>query len=579
MLYFVDFSIFDDNLTMKKLFTLALVGFTGLITIQAQNIVRGPYLQSPNWSGIKVMWRTDAETASVVKYGLSPNDLTNTASVPGTAINHTVAITGLDAYTTYYYAIADSAGTIVEGGDNQHRFKTWPMPGTVQPIRVWGIGDFGKGNSKQTDCRRAYMNYQGASETDLWIWFGDNVYDDGTDAEYQAKVFDSVYGYDSIFNFLPFMPSPGNHDYNSISPVTNPQPPLEHSGPYFDMVDVPRNGESGGVASGNELYYSYDYGNAHFLSLNSEIGSLFSSSDDWIGVNLISSFNSSPFTNWLHADLQANTKPWVIAYFHQPPYTAGSHDADAFWEVYMKAMRENIIPILEQYGVDLVVCGHSHVYERSYLMKGFYSDLPDFNAQTMVLDAGSGREDLGEAYHKNTVGPNANQGTVYVICGNSGSSDDAAPLNHPVMYAGYGCDTCVGTFVMDIVDNRLDGKHLNGKGEIIDHFTLFKDADSTSNTAIQKLPNSKHLISDVTVFPNPFSKTAELKFTLSQKQKIRVEMCGMDEKNLLLLDAEFKAGEHTIGINASDLGLASGVYGIMISSPTHMLSRKVVHVK
>ena len=111
----------------------------------------------------------------------------------------------------------------------------------------------------------------------LNAWVGDNDYDDGTDAEYQAKVFDSVYGYDSIFNFLPFMPSPGNLDYNSISPVTNPQPPLEHSGPYFDMVDVPRNGESGGVASGNELYYSYDYGNAHFLSLNSEIGSLFSS--------------------------------------------------------------------------------------------------------------------------------------------------------------------------------------------------------------------------------------------------------------------------------------------------------------
>jgi acid phosphatase type 7 len=564
---------------MKRLFTFSLFGLAGLFSIQAQNIVRGPYLQSPNWSGVKVMWRTDTETASVVKYGLSPSDLSNTASVPGTAINHTVAIAGLDAFTTYYYAIADSAGTVIEGGDSQHRFKTWPMPGTVQPIRVWGIGDFGKGNSKQADCRRSYMNYPGASETDLWIWFGDNVYDDGTDAEYQAKVFDSVYGYDSIFSFLPFMPSPGNHDYNSISPVTNPQPPLEHSGPYFDMVDVPKNGESGGVASGNELYYSYDYGNAHFLSLNSEIGSLFSPSDDWIGVNLISSFNSSPFTNWLHADLQANTKPWVIAYFHQPPYTAGSHDADAFWEVYMKAMRENIIPILEQYGVDLVVCGHSHVYERSYLMKGFYSDLPDFNAQTMVLDASSGKEDLEEAYHKNTQGPNANQGTVYVICGNSGSSDDAAPLNHPVMYAGYGCDTCVGTFVMDIVDNRLDGRHLNGKGEIIDHFTLFKDADSTSNTAIQKLPNSKQLISDVSVFPNPFSKSAELKFTLSQKQKIRVEMCGMDEKNLLLLDAEFKAGEHTIGINASDLGLASGVYGIMISSPTHMLSRKVVHVK
>lgn len=564
---------------MKKLLTLSFFVLAGALSIQAQNIIRGPYLQSPNWNSIKVAWRTETESLSLVKYGTSPSNLTNTAATSGMAINHVVELTGLEAYTTYFYAISDSVGTLIEGGDSLHRFKTWPMPGSVQAIRVWGIGDFGKGNTKQADCRKAYMNYPGASETDLWIWFGDNVYDDGTDAEYQSKVFDSVYGYDSIFNFLPFMPSPGNHDYNSISPVTNPQPPLEQNGPYFDMVEVPKNGECGGVASGNELYYSYDYGNAHFLSLNSEIGSLFNPSDDWIGVNLISSFNSSPFTNWLHADLQANTKPWVIAYFHQPPYTAGSHDADAFWEVYMKAMRENIVPILEQYGVDLIICGHSHVYERSYLMKGFYSDLPDFNAQTMILDARSGKEELNESYHKNTIGPGANQGTVYVICGNSGSSDDSAPLNHPAMFTGYGCDSCVGTFVMDILDNRLDGRHLNAKGEIIDHFTIIKDADSTSNTAIPKQVYSQQLISDVSVFPNPFSKSTELKFTLTQKQRIKVELCGIDERNLLLLEAEFKAGEHLIGINASDLGLAAGVYGILISSPTHILSRKVVHVK
>jgi hypothetical protein len=195
----------------------------------------------------------------------------------------------------------------------------------------------------------------------------------------------------------------------------------------------------------------------------------------------------------------------------------------------MKAMRENIVPILEQYGVDLIICGHSHVYERSYLMKGFYSDLPDFNAQTMILDARSGKEELNESYHKNTIGPGANQGTVYVICGNSGSSDDSAPLNHPVMYTGYGCDSCVGTFVMDILDNRLDGRHLNAKGEIIDHFTIIKDADSTSNTAIPKQVYSQQLISDVSVFPNPFSKSTELKFTLTQNQRIKVELCGIDE--------------------------------------------------
>ena len=52
--------------------------------------------------------------------------------------------------------------------------------------------------------------------------------------------------------------------------------------------------------------------------------------------------------DWLHADLQANTQPWVIVYFHQPPYTDGSHDSGQFYEVFMKTMRENFAEIFEQ---------------------------------------------------------------------------------------------------------------------------------------------------------------------------------------------------------------------------------------
>ena len=56
----------------------------------------------------------------------------------------------------------------------------------------------------------------------------------------------------------------------------------------------------------------------------------------------------------------------MIAYWHQPPYTKGTHDSDT--EIMCIEMRQNIMPILEQYGVDLVLNGHSHGYERSYLI-------------------------------------------------------------------------------------------------------------------------------------------------------------------------------------------------------------------
>lgn len=152
---------------------------------------------------------------------------------------------------------------------------------------------------------------------------------------------------------------------------------MQHAGPYYDFVDTYKNAEAGGVASGNHLYYSFDYANVHFISLNSELGSVFSGTDDWTGVNPFVNFTTYSMLQWLQQDLQANTKPWTVVYFHQPPYTDGSHDSGAFWEVYVKAMRENFAPIWEQYGVDIVLTGHSHVYERSYLVKGCYCDAGD----------------------------------------------------------------------------------------------------------------------------------------------------------------------------------------------------------
>lgn len=565
---------------MKRFFLSCLLFVFVVMQANTQTIIRGPYLQNPNWNSMKVKWRTDSAIPSKLKWGLSPNALSNEIFLENLTIEHTVAISGLEPSTTYYYGIYNEAGSLLEGEDELHRFKTWPLPGTVEPIRVWGIGDFGKGNSRQTSVWKSYFNYPGAGETDLWLWFGDNVYDEGNDMEYQTKVFDGVYGYDSVFNFLPFMPSPGNHDYEVISPVTSPVNPENHSGPYFDIIDVPTNGESGGVPSGTELYYSFDYGNVHFVSINSEIGSLFNPGHDWIGIGLLGGFNGSPFTQWLEADLQANTKPWTIAYFHQPPHTDGSHESGSFWEVFMKAMREKISPILEQYGVDMVLCGHSHVYERSCLVKGFYGDLPSFNPQTMIINNNSGIDSLGQAYIKYTQGSKANVGTMYVVNGNSGSVDSDAGLNHPIMKAAYGCDTCIGSLILDIFDNRIDGKHLSGYGQIMDHFTIIKTADTTLTSSISPIPVAQaEVISDISIFPNPFGKTTTLAFTLKMPEKIRIGISDEHEKMKTVYEGKMSKGEHKITIDAEKLGLTSGLYGISIATPKKVLSRKVVYLK
>ena len=301
------------------------------------------------------MWRTDVSTPSRVYYGSSLATVMDNYVDGTTTTDHTVNLTGLDPYTEYYYAVSDG-NTVLAGADDNHRFKTSPTIGTVQPVRAWIIGDFGKGNAKQMDVKEAFLDHVGDNMPDLWLWLGDNAYDEGTDEEFTQKVFGTQYGYGEIFPRVPFMATPGNHDYGSVLNILTGADPTTHNGPYYDIVDVPTNGEIGGVPSGYELYYSFDYGNVHFVSMNSEIGSIFSGSWDWTGASPFNSFETSPFTDWLHADLQANDKPWVVAYVHQPPHTDGSHDSDAFWEVYMEAMRENIMPILESYGCRTQPC-------------------------------------------------------------------------------------------------------------------------------------------------------------------------------------------------------------------------------
>lgn len=77
-----------------------------------------------------------------------------------------------------------------------------------------------------------------------------------------------------IMATIPFFVSylfilfPRNHDYNSVN---NLEDPSIHKGPYFDIVEVFKNAEMGGVPSNTEVYYSYDIGNTYFLALNSEV--------------------------------------------------------------------------------------------------------------------------------------------------------------------------------------------------------------------------------------------------------------------------------------------------------------------
>jgi 3',5'-cyclic AMP phosphodiesterase CpdA len=435
--------------------------------LPAQSVVRGPYLQTPTDNSIIVMWRTDVSIGTTLWYGAHPDSLDQSIVGGNTVQDHSVILTGLAPYTTYYYAVGFEDSLITTPSE-QYRFRTHPLPGTEQPIRVWAIGDFGKGNAEQIAVKQSYMAYPGAADTDVWIWLGDNAYDDGTDSEYQSKVF-GLSGFSDVFNWLPFYPTPGNHDYNEVwrestffgIPYSNID--LEdHEGPYFDIVDVPEQAEAGGVPSQLEVFYSFDHGNTHFLSLNSEVYDFLNTSD---GIDRMKA--------WIEEDLAQNDKLWTVAYFHQPPYSKGSHDSDGLLELVIKAMRERVVPLLEEFDIDLVVCGHSHVYERSHLIHGHYGNSGSFDPGTMLMDGNGGDLAAGEPYLKDVL-PTTPDGTVYVVCGNSGSGNTDGSMDHPAMVSNINGEGVYGSYIMDIYKNRLDGRFLNSDGGIGDHFTILK---------------------------------------------------------------------------------------------------------
>lgn len=435
------------KITTLRLFTAALLASLSAIPVCAQTLTRGPYLQLSTTSAMTVRWRTSTATNSVVRYGTSSTNLSQIVSGSTAVTNHEVRLTGLSANTKYYYSIGSTAATLASGTDCF--FVT--APAGAKPTRIWVLGDSGNATTGQKNVRDAYYRSAGSRHTDLWLMLGDNAYMNGTDSQYQAELF-NVYG--AMLRKSALWPTFGNHDAESANSATQ-------TGPYFDMLTLPKNGEAGGVASGTEAYYSFNYGNIHFICLDSS-----ESSRSTTGAQL----------TWLKRDLAENDKTWTIAFWHHPPYSKGSHISDT--ETNLVEMRKYALPILESHGVDLVLCGHSHSYERSFFINGHYGTSGTFDAASMVVQTGAGRTDGSGAYTKGSTTPTPYSGTAYIVAGSSAHTN-TGPLNHPAMYTS---QCILGSVVIDVDGNQLDAQFLDSAGNRRDYFTLRKGG-GTANSA------------------------------------------------------------------------------------------------
>lgn len=404
-------------------------------------LVRGPYLQMGAPRRATIRWRTDLASPGRVRWGTAANALTQNTDDAAVIVDHVVTLSGLRPATKYFYSIGTGEGELEASGRVGNYFVTPPLPGPPQPTRVWVVGDSGRADSNAEAVRNAYVAYAGQRHTDLWLMLGDNAYNEGTDDQYQKAVFEL---YPDLLRNVFLWPAIGNHE--------TAQATIPANYPYLDIFTLPTKAEAGGVASGSEYYYSFNHANIHFVVLDSMVSSR--------------AVDGAMLT-WLDSDLRANMATWLVAYWHHPPYSKGSHNSDV--ETELVEMRENALPILERYGVDLVLSGHSHSYERSFFIDGHYGASSTFT-DALKKQPGNGRPDEGGPYTKAASGPAPHEGTVYVVAGSSGLASPA-PLDHPAMFISM---AELGSLVLDIDGPNLNAVFLRETGEQADKFSIKK---------------------------------------------------------------------------------------------------------
>lgn len=309
------------------------------------------------------------------------------------------------------------------------------------------------------------MNYINGRYINGWLVLGDNAYYAGADSEYTSLFF-GPYQTNFIMHHTALFPCPGNHEYNNDATLAE-----NKSIAYYDVFDSPTAAQLGGVASNSESYYSYNYGNVHFISL-----------DSYGTETSLKMYDTlSPQYQWLKQDLNQNTSTWTIVYFHHPPYTMGSHNSDL--ELDLAAVRQYMTPLFESKSVDVVLNGHSHNYERSWLIKGHTGLESTFSKVIHAKDSSSAYYDGSPnscAYVKDSL---SNKGVVYTVCGSSGwVTTTQTSYPHDAMFYS---NTLVGIGAYIEVDsNRMDLKFIGEDSLVKDKYTIFKNVNKKRSITI-----------------------------------------------------------------------------------------------
>ncbi len=258
----------------------------------------------------------------------------------------------------------------------------------------------------------------GCPELKFAVQCGDLV-DDTEDTGQWSEFFSAASG---VFDHIPLMPAIGNHEDENLSL-------------YLKSFALPQNGPEGL----GERFYSFDYGNAHFAVLDSNLmGSEGAAAD--AGVS------------WLASDLQNSARAWKFIMFHHPVYSINAGNSG---DTQLAGMiKEKWLPVMESNGVDMVFVGHQHMYMRTYPM------------------------------YEDQIQETQTEGITYLM-GNAGSKLYVNPEEHDYVAKVL---TGVSTYTAISIDgNVLNMTTRDAVGNIVDEYTISKGGEMDSRVVVNSV--------------------------------------------------------------------------------------------
>jgi predicted phosphodiesterase len=390
-----------------------------------------------SWNGVTrtqtattmaITWLNNNADKGTARYGTSDSKLelsataTEAYSAEISAYVSKVNLQKLKPATYYYYKV----GSDQNGWSAIYKFRTGPVVGSKSKILI-GLWSDTQNNEGNLNFEQGDTISRQMAKTPYYftIHTGD-VVEKGSIAKNWNGYFNNTQPINAI---APLMSVTGNHDVinDAASPIYQQPSPI-----FYEVMNLP----------GNQTNYSYNYGNAHFIAINSG----YAQGAEKVGKVLFDE-NSAEY-KWLEADLKSarqdkNVK-WIILYSHYPLFVVGvSH---------IQTWQNHIQPLVDKYKVDLCIAGHRHVYERHKAITG---------AQVFEQD------DI-HFYNKP-------QGTVYVNNGSCGGSLQGlggwdkpdmlfTPRQKVYSYAE-----------MTIENNTIEYKVFDKQGKQFDYFKLVKD--------------------------------------------------------------------------------------------------------